>query len=744
MHLERYSLTPYLVQFIFYFCTVAWFTECLPKIATNTQMTNGMKPDENALTATSYSICFLIGYKLEQIKNTKGRAVAITTFLLTLSTWFNFNLPTLIPDDLEKYNTITYNKLYNYILSSTHILTFSLGLLTNKLLVDNNRHLSQTAEYLSMTGVIYLANTKLHKHLWWTCVIVPIVCLINAQYCIYNHLQLHILESSKVTKCPYFNNHAVALYQMYPVVASVVYVATVACCLFNNVSEINTQYITFVALNVMRLSRQLDSQEIQVSMKHISIDQGLSLIGLLILRCSMTLGYFYYVICYPVCSQMLRNPTEIMRGLNAIYDLSKLDITSSSKFRDAIISMVHKHGTFRIPLIDASFVATTNIPEELSKQSKNSTTSPFIKSIQDIAGDTLFTRNVDKTWVEMKRELRKCLTKPTFMDVDASTDQLEQKYLLPCYKCGDTFELMCRIVTRIMLVDVTGIEISRDVYEEVYDTLLNDEREVLVKKVMNMENVDPTHVYKTFDGLRKIIVKSNDIDLNGWLVKSLMLKIDKKIESKEDILNLMDMWRKEDNLVMIKRCNEIGLSMSLAVPTTASLGSRCMHVINYIRERDNVRYEELMNDAIQFYNDNRDKPNTLKKPIINNGWVDFVVNVMYWYPPTVTAIKLIKHCMGEYESGDVVMIALNCDPNSPPHEKMYERYEYMLKNPKKTVGEALWKDDRICAGAYFAQNEAAFILGKIYDKFEVKTSNGNEVDYITKRISFNVELTPKQ
>lgn len=741
MNIVRYSLTPYLVQFIFYFCTVAWFTECLPKITTSDQMINGMKSNENTLTATSYSICFFIGYKLEQVKDIKIRAFAITTFLLTLSVWFKFNLPNLIPDDLEKFITITYNKLYNYILTSTHILTFLLGLLTNAFLLDNNRHLSLTTEYLSMTGVIYLANTKLHKHLLWTCVIVPIVCLINAQYCVYNHLQTHILASRKIEKCPYFNNHAIVLYQMYPVVASVVYFATIACCLFNNVSESKTQYIIFTALNVMRLSGQLDSQ---ANTKRICMDQGLALIGLFTLRYSMILGYFYYVICYPICSQILRNPTEIVRGFIVIYELSKLDITTSPKFRDAIIHMIHKHGTFRIPLVDASFITTTKIPEELSKHSNNVTTSPFVKSIQDFAGDTIFTRNVDKTWGEMKREIRKCLTKPTFMDVDLHTDQIEQTDLLPCYKNGDAFELMCRIITRIMLIDVAGIIINREMYEEIYDTVLNIERETLSEKVQNMKNIDILQTYNSFDELRKIIFNSIDIDVNGWLVKSLLLKIDTKIESKEDVLKHMDMWRREDNLDMIKTCNEIGLMVSLAVPTTASLGSRCMHVIDYLKQTDDVRYKELMNDAIQFYNDNREKQNTLKKPIINNRWVDFVVNVMYWYPPTVTSIKLIQHGMGEYESGDVVMIALNCDPNSPPHEQMYERYEYMLKNPKKTVGEALWKDDRICAGAYFAQNEAAFILGKIYDKFEIKTSNGNEVDYITKRISFNLELTPKQ
>jgi hypothetical protein len=182
---------------------------------------------------------------------------------------------------------------------------------------------------------------------------------------------------------------------------------------------------------------------------------------------------------------------------------------------------------------------------------------------------------------------------------------------------------------------------------------------------------------------------------------------------------------------------------TLAVPTTASLASRCLHVVDYIRQTNSAYYEELIEAAVLFYNDNRKKNETLKKPIINNKWIDFVVNVLYWYPPTILSLKLIRNSITNYEPGDIVMIALNCDKNAPSYENAYERYDYMLKNPQTNAGEALWKDDRICAGAYFAQNEAAFILGKLYDKFEIKISKGKEADYLVRKINFDVELCPK-
>lgn len=756
MILSRAIFTPYLLQFVFYSGTVVWFIECLPKISsyinkqTGDSMNNGenvlalssesMKLEENVLVATSYSICFLIGYTINQVKLRYFRMFSNIFFILVVMMWFNFDLPQLIPDGLEKYNVIVEAKFYNLILLSTHILAFSLGNLVCMLLSNKSRHYIFTIEYFSLIGVLYLLNTKFHQYVLWTCAITLIVCIINIQYGIYNHLQTRLLASNKLHSCPYYNNYAVILYQMYPVSVSIVYFVTIACGVFNKLDENTIHLCLLLSLSLLRLSSQINSQ---ININHICIDQLLAFVGFFTLKYSLIMGYAYFVLCFPIYSQILRHPRESVKGFVVIRELSKLDINTTTKFRNNMIRMIHKYGSFRIPILDTSFIARSEIPRELSKHSINSTTSPFIKSMTDFAGDTIFTRETDNIWSDTKQMLRKCISKITFVAVDLSTDQLENTEKFPCYKKGDAHELMCRIIARIMMNDITGIVVEKEMFEVIYDNILKGEREHMVEKVQNMKNIDLECVYKSFDKLRNIVSTSLYIDPKGWLIQLLNLKIKEKINTKEELLKHMDMWREENNMFMIKVCNEIWLMTSLGVPTTASLSSRCLHVVDYIRQTNYAYYEELIESAVLFYNDNRKKNETLKKPIINNKWIDFVVNVLYWYPPTITSLKLIRNSITKYEPGDIVMIALNCDKKAPSYENMYDRYDYMLKNPQTNVGEALWKDDRICAGAYFAQNEVAFFLGKLYDKFEVKISNGKESDYFISKISCDVELCPK-
>jgi len=741
---------------VFYSGTVVWFIECLPKISsyinkqTGDSMNDGenvlalsnesLKLEENVLVASSYSICFFIGYTINQVKSRYFRMFSNTFFILVVMMWYNFDLPNLIPDDLEKFNVIVEDKFYSLILSTTHILAFSLGNQVCVLSSNKSRHYIFTIEYFSLIGVLYLLNTKFNQYVLWTCAISLIVCIVNIQYGIYNHLQTRFLASNKIHSCPYYNDYAMILYQMYPVSVSIVYFVTISCGMFNNLDENTIHLFLLLSLSLLRLSSQISSK---INMNHICIDQLLAFVGFVTLKYSLIMGYAYFVLCFPICSQILRHPQESVKGFVVIRELSKLDTNTASQFRDNMISMIHKYGSFRIPILDSSFIARSEIPRELSKHSINSTTSPFIKGMTDFAGETIFSRDNDNIWSDMKQELRKCLSNPTFVAADLSTDQLENTEMFPCYKKGDAHELMCRIITRIMMVDIAGIVVDKEMFEVTYENTLKSEREYMANKVQNMKNIDLECVYKSFDKLRNIVSTSLYIDLKGWFIKSLALKIKEEIKTKEELLKHMDMWREENNMCMIKTCNEIFLMTTLAVPTTASLSSRCLHVVDYIRQTNSAHYEELIEAAVLFYNDNRKKNETLKKPIINNKWIDFVVNVLYWYPPTILSLKLIRNSITNYEPGDIVMIALNCDKNAPSYENTHERYDYMLKNPQTNAGEALWKDDRICAGAYFAQNEAAFILGKLYDKFEVKISKGKEADYLVRKISCDVELCHK-
>jgi hypothetical protein len=148
----------------------------------------------------------------------------------------------------------------------------------------------------------------------------------------------------------------------------------------------------------------------------------------------------------------------------------------------------------------------------------------------------------------------------------------------------------------------------------------------------------------------------------------------------------------------------------------------------------------LLLSARNFYDTYKDKDETLKKPIKNDVWVDFVINALYWWPPSMVSVKLVRETVDIYHPGDIVIISLNCDRDAPAPEKTLERYAYMMENPKLKFGEALWQDERVCAGAYFAQNEAAFILAKIYSKFIVSIGEGKHNSYMVSRVDYHMCL----
>jgi SAM-dependent methyltransferase len=209
------------------------------------------------------------------------------------------------------------------------------------------------------------------------------------------------------------------------------------------------------------------------------------------------------------------------------------------------------------------------------------------------------------------------------------------------------------------------------------------------------------------------------------------------IQATKDLEEKTRIERPDD---IIKTMNETSFMFMLAVPTTASLSTRCIHVLNYIKDTDNNKYEDILQNAIDFYSNYKDKDDTLKKPIKGDKWVDFVVNVLYWWPPTMASVKLIRQINDIYHPGDIVFIGLNCDRNAPSFENTFDRYAYMLDHPSTTSHEALWQDERVCAAAFFAQNEAAFILAKMYSKYIISIGESKPGSFMVNRIDYQLNL----
>ena len=85
-------------------------------------------------------------------------------------------------------------------------------------------------------------------------------------------------------------------------------------------------------------------------------------------------------------------------------------------------------------------------------------------------------------------------------------------------------------------------------------------------------------------------------------------------------------------------------------------------------------------------------------------------------------------------------MSLNCNRDAPAPEDMQARYKYMTEHPQTKAGEALWQDDRVCAAAYFAQNETAFILAKLYSNYAVSIGEGIHKSYMVSRVDYHMCL----
>jgi hypothetical protein len=276
-----------------------------------------------------------------------------------------------------------------------------------------------------------------------------------------------------------------------------------------------------------------------------------------------------------------------------------------------------------------------------------------------------------------------------------------------------------------------------------YDKYMNPNKIKMCELLNNGQHIDNTFSYSLFENLCEICKNCTALRPDGWLTTLLFINHKIKITTIEELNEFLEKTRMVKDDELIKTMNESSFMFMLAVPTTASLSSRCIHILNYIRDTDIGKYNLLMQNADDFYTEYKDKNETLKKPIKNNKWVDFVVNVLYWWPPTMVSVKLMRQKNDIYHPGDIIFIGLNCDRNAPSFENTFDRYAYMLDHPSNTSHEALWQDDRVCAAAFFAQNEAAFILAKMYSKYNISIGESKSAAFMVNRIDYHMHLQDK-
>ena len=392
--------------------------------------------------------------------------------------------------------------------------------------------------------------------------------------------------------------------------------------------------------------------------------------------------------------------------------------------------------------MDASYIATTGIPKLISKRSGTSTTAPFVKAINDVAGVTLFSRETDEIWADLKKELRTCIQHPTFRMLDQSTDQFDVSVdkLSDWYKDDNGYEIFSRIITRIMMTDITGIEMTVESFEHCYDMYFKPQQEHMIGIMANMKHLDDSYALQLFKNMREMYKHCTKLRADGWLVRLLFKKHDISIDNIGELHKILDYANERLDIKLIHTINEATLMFMLAVPTTASLSSRCVHYLNYIRDTEPIIYNGLLESAREFYKTHKNKDDTLKKPINGDAWVDFVLNVLYWFPPTLVSVKLVRETVDIYQPGDIIIMSLNCDRDAPAPEDMQARYKYMTEHPQTKAGEALWQDDRVCAAAYFAQNETAFILAKLYSNYAVSIGEGVHKSYMVSRVDYHMCL----
>jgi len=718
------ELNRVLTTYVFFIGTLVWFNEVLAQL-----INNGITAPFHVtmIASASYTASFAIGYF--NVAHNIPRRLSLTTYILSSFIWFHYNVPIIAPDiqkQLQIYDKVSANETEHHAIAAlSHSFVYVIGRVLYENSIDVSLYKRDIIEYASIIGLLYLIRGQLGSY-----IIVTLLSFIGASYAtmhygVFKHLNTNVLANTAIDKCPFYNDGALVLYQTYPACASIVYIASLFFSSWN------------VTLTHMFRAFWYHSRELP--MRQFLIETVLLLPTL---TSSRFFNYVYVVYSIPIITQILRNPKEALNGCFALRDLWDMDSSTPSKFRDNLLQIIHDRGAFRIPLMDASYIATTGIPKLISKRSGTSTTAPFLKAINDIAGTTLFSREVDDVWADLKKELRTCVQNPSFVMLDQSTDQFDVSIdkLSDKYKDDNGYEIFNRIITRIMMIDITGIEMTTESFEHCYDTYFKPQREHVIDIVSNMKHLDDEYALQLFKNTREMYKYCTKLRTNGWVVRLLFKKHDVSINNIGDLHKLLDYANEHVDIELIQTINEATLMFMLAVPTTASLSSRCVHYLNYIRDTEPVIYSVLIGSAREFYKTYKSKDETLKKPIKGDVWVDFVLNVLYWCLSTMVSVKLVRETVDVYQPGDILIMSLNCDRDAPAPENTQARYKYMTENPRANAGEALWQDERVCAGAYFAQNEAAFILAKIYSNYAVSIGEGVHKSYMVSRVDYHMCL----
>ena len=709
-----------LTTYVFFIGTLVWFNEVLAHL-----LNDGISSPLHVtmIASASYSASFAIGYF--NVMHNIPRRLSLTTYIIASYCWFHYSVPQIAPDiqkQLQVYDMASANETEHHAVAA---LSHSFAYVVGRVLYENNVDVSlykrNVIEYASIIGLLYLIRGQFGTYLIVTLLSFVSAALATMHYGVFKHLNTNVMSNLAVSKCPFYNDGALVLYQTYPVCASIVYIASLFFSSWNVT-------MTHMFRAFWYHSRELPARQFLIE----------TVLLLPTLTSSRLFNYIYVVYSIPIITQILRNPNEVLNGCFALCDLWDMDSSQPTKFRDNILQIIHDRGAFRIPLLDASYIATTGIPKLISKRSSTSTTAPFLKAINDIAGVTLFSREVDEVWADLKKELRTCIQNPTFAMLDQSTDQFDK--LSGRYNDDNGYEIFNRLITRIMMIDITGIEMTVESFEHCYDTYFKPQREHMIDTVSNMKHLDDSYALQLFKNTREMYKHCSKLRTDGWLVRLLSRKHDVNINNIGELHKILDYANERVDIKLIQTINEATMMFMLAVPTTASLSSRCVHYLNYIRDTDPVIYSGLMESAREFYKTHKTKDETLKKPIIGDAWVDFVLNVLYWFPPTMVSVKLVRETVDVYQPGDIIIISLNCDRDAPAPEDMHARYKYMTEHPQTKAGEALWQDDRVCAAAYFAQNEAAFILAKLYSNYSVSIGEGVHKSYMVSRVDYHMCL----
>ena len=713
-----------LTTYVFFMGTLVWFNEVLAHL-----LEDGISSPLHLtmIASASYTASFAIGYF--NVAHNIPRRLSLTAYILASYGWFHHYVPRIAPDiqrQLQVYDFASKTETEHHAIAAlTHSFAYVIGRILYENCVDVSLYKRNIVEYTSIIGLLYLIRGQFGSYL-----IVTLLSFVGASYAtmhygIFKHLNTNVMSNTAIDKCPFYNDGALVLYQTYPACASIVYIASLFFSSWNVT-------LTHMFRAFWYHSRELPPRQFLIE----------TLLLLPTLTSSRLFNYIYVVYSIPIVTQILRNPKEVLIGCFALRDLWDMDSSSPSKFRDNLLQIIHDRGAFRIPLMDASYIATTGIPKLISKRSSTSTTAPFLKAINDIAGTTLFSRETDDVWADLKKELRTCVQNPTFTMLDQSTDQFD----VPIYKLSDRYkddngyEIFNRIITRIMMIDITGIEMTADSFEHCYDTYFKPQREHVIDIVSNMKHLDDEYALQLFKNTREMYKHCTKLRTSGWVVRLLSRKHDISVNNIGELNKLLDYANEHVDIELIQTINEATLMFMLAVPTTASLSARCVHYMNYVRDVEPELYSGLLESAREFYTTHKNKDDTLKKPIKGDAWVDFVLNVLYWFPPTMVSVKLVREIVDVYQPGDILIMSLNCDRDAPAPEHTQARYTYMTEHPQTKAGEALWQDERVCAGAYFAQNEAAFILAKLYSNYAVSIGEGVHKSYMVSRVDYHMCL----